>query len=147
MKHKLNPILFTLFILPLIGLTLGWFVQPAQAGSGLPPRDFPRTQTGGDDDDNDEPVGAYLNLTAPDAPFVAWAIVQWQDSGGNWHDVEGWRGWLSDSSHWWVHPKDFSTGPFRWVITQGIQGPIWQVSQPFNLPPAGAKIVQVTVKP
>ena len=143
MKHKPDPILF---ILLFIGLALLWFVQPALAGPGLPPRDFPKNQTGGDDD-NDKLVGAYLALIAPDAPFDAWAIVQWQDSAGNWHDVEGWRGWLSDSSRWWVHPRDFGTGPFRWVVTQGIQGPVWQISQPFNLPAEGTEVVQVILEP
>jgi hypothetical protein len=38
--------------------------------------------------------GAYIELGIQDLLSGAWTVVQWQDTAGNWHDVEGWQGWL-----------------------------------------------------
>jgi hypothetical protein len=47
------------------------------------------------------PTGATIALVLRFGPLwpqanVAWqdlwTVVQWQDRGGNWHDVEGWQG-------------------------------------------------------
>jgi hypothetical protein len=74
-----------------------------------------------------------------------WTVVQWQDAWGDWHTVEGWQGELDGvaiddagvvSGHktWWVAEKDFGTGPFRWMVSQGKGGPLLAASQPFDLP-------------
>ncbi len=91
---------------------------PVLAESGLPDRKPPTADDGGRDDSG--PLGTHIELVAPEHAG-AWSVVQWQDSAGNWHDVEGWRGTLDSQGYirWWVDAKDFGTGPFRWVITGG----------------------------
>ncbi|MDX1521426.1 MAG: hypothetical protein R3264_07350, partial [Anaerolineae bacterium] len=62
----------------------------ASAGPELPPRDpLDKVQDGGGGGGDGDSVGAYIVLQTDRG---AWAVVQWQDSAGNWHDVEGWRG-------------------------------------------------------
>jgi hypothetical protein len=120
------------------------FSIPVQAENPLPPRDTTpaahKPSTGG-------PTGASIELAAPRAPDGAAAVVQWQDSAGGWQDVTGWQGAISDSSRWWVHPKDFGTGPFRWVVTTGADTTAWGVSEPFHLPSAANVLLQIAVNP
>jgi hypothetical protein len=46
-----------------------------------------------------------------------------------------------------VHEKDFGDGPFRWVVTQGKDGPVLGASRAFNLPGGANETVRVTVSP
>jgi hypothetical protein len=151
MKHKRNTLIVMLCLSLLVALTLVWQAGSAQAGPDLPPRSPVPTPKPGDHDqaknDNDALVGAYIELSAPDAPAGAWAVVQWQDNDGGWHNVEGWQGALPDSSRWWVHPKDFNTGAFRWVIEQRPGEAIWGMSEPFNLPGHHHQTLQLTISP
>lgn len=139
--------------LTLIALVVGmWLLAvqtppPAYAGAGLPPRDTPVPPPPDDKDKDGPPVGATIELIAPDAPAGAWTVVQWQDSAGGWHDVEGWRGSLANSHRWWVHPKDFGTGPFRWVVMVGPGGTVLKVSEPFHLPNGANETTLMTVEP
>lgn len=124
-------------------------VPPTLAGPNLPPRDTPApAEPGGDDrSDPDRPLGTYLELHLNQPPAGVWTVVQWQDSAGNWHDVEGWQG-VPDADggkRWWVAAKDFGTGPFRWVVQQGPGDPLLGMSAPFHLPAGAAEIMQVTV--
>ena len=140
---------FTVILLAVGLVALAGQAPSATAGSGggLPSRETP-TPRPGNDDKNDKggpPAGAYIELAAPDVPAGAWATVQWQDSSGGWHDVEGWQGWKYNSSRWWVHPRDFSSGPFRWVVAQGPGGPVARSSAPFTLPGEAGQGVRVTV--
>ena len=121
-----------------------------QAGPTLPPREPPTTPTPSADKDKggkDKPAGAYIELQTQIASAGAWSVVQWQDSAGGWHDVEGWRGPLADSNNrrWWVAAKDFGAGPFRWAVTQGQGGSLLGVSAPFNLPSGVNEMLQVVV--
>jgi hypothetical protein len=122
--------------------------RPVQAG-GLPPRDTPTPQLvhEGKHDKAGPPAGAYIELIAPAMPVGAWAVVQWQDSNRGWHDVEGWQGEVATSSRWWIHPKDFGTGPFRWVVMTRSDGLLWAVSASFNLPSLPSQTVQVVASP
>ena len=61
-------------------------------------------------------------------------MVQWQDTIGDWQNVEGWQGNVTDYWRWWVHPKDFGTGPFRWVIFKASDGATIGSSELFTLP-------------
>jgi hypothetical protein len=146
MNYKRNILIAVLGLSLIVALALAWSTVPVQAGPELPPRDPLPIQpppSGDDDDDDDRTVGAYIELEAPAGAAGAWAVVQWQDRAGNWHDVAGWRGTMVNSSHWWVHPKDFGTGPFRWVVRQGPDGPVVQMSEPFNLPGRAGETIRV----
>jgi hypothetical protein len=137
-------------LITVVSLGLWLAFTPVQTGA-LPPRpeDVPSVVAGDGDDEGDQPVGAHIVLKAPLAPVGAWTVVQWQDSAGDWHDVEGWRGTLDASGYrrWWVDAKDFGTGPFRWVVSQGADGPVLSLSPPFNLPSEAGQVLPMTVSP
>jgi hypothetical protein len=133
-----------------IGLLLGLVLPPApvQADVELPPRDQQPTPTPvRDEEDDDGPAGAHLVLHVPDAAPGVWAVVQWQDSTGGWHTVEGWQGALeAEGRHtWWVAAKDFGTGPFRWLLTRGQGGETLGVSQAFHLPGQAGHTLEVSL--
>lgn len=137
-------LILTVLALALLAL-LAWQSTPVQADSPLPPRELPApAQPRKDKPNKDEPVGAYIELIVPDAPGGAWAVVQWQDSAGGWQDVTGWQGPVA-SSRWWVHPKDFGSGPFRWLVSQGQGGVELGASQPFELPALANQTIQISV--
>lgn len=153
MNNNINLLSFRLaFMVAAITLMMGlaWSVvgTPAQARTGLPDRNTP-TPTNDDDDDDGQagPVGAYIELHLNGGLANGWAVVQWQapDSGG-WHEVEGWRGPLPGNTQWWVHPKDFGTGPFRWAIYDGPGGKLLGASEPFNLPSGANQVIKVEVE-
>ena len=112
-------------------------VDVAQAA--LPPRHQHRAAQ------VDKPVGAYLQLNSSPAGAGSWAVVQWQDSAGGWHDVKGWRGDIHSSQHWWVAARDFGKGPFRWAVTDGPDGRVLGASQSFQLPDTANQTLMVTV--
>jgi len=91
-------------------LSLVWMTQ---AVSALPPR--PDTRA---------PVkGASIELHVEGLGPDMWAVVQWLDGLGEWHDVDGWRGELEEQRvTWWVSPKHFGDGPFRWVVYRSADG-------------------------
>ena len=71
-------------------------------------------------------------------------------------NVTGWYGALDDvnvNAHgsvtgektWWVAPRDFDTGPIRWLVTAGNSRTSLAVSDPFTLPARSANTVDVTV--
>ena len=134
----------------LFGLT--WPLLIAKAGPTLPPRKVPpsNVQPGSDNDDDDGgPVGAYIELhTQPVMPGV-WSVVQWQDSDGHWHNVDGWQGDLDSTGtrRWWVEAKDFNTGPFRWQIFNGPDDQLLATSTTFTLPHEANKVLEVEVSP
>jgi hypothetical protein len=78
-----------------------------------------------------------------------WAAVQWQDAGGRWHDVEGWRGTLDDGASgvgrkvWWVAERDLGTGPFRWIVLHGNGGDLLAGSESFYLPGTAGETIPV----
>jgi hypothetical protein len=85
-----------------------------------------------------------------------WAVVQWQDLSGAWHDVEGWQGTLDGVEVgengavvglklWWVAEPDLGTGPFRWRVTYGQEGRLLGTSAPFHLPSAANTTLPVVV--
>jgi hypothetical protein len=126
-------------------LLLAWAPLPTQAGPELPPRATPTpTPRAGDDRDRQQPIGAFLQLHVQGAPDGVWAVVQWQDSAENWHDVEGWRGTLdAGQKTWWVAQRDFGKGPFRWAVYQGQGGELLATSNVFNLPSFAEEVKRV----
>lgn len=95
----------------------------------------------------DESLGAYIELHVVSAPAGAWAVVQWQDSVGNWHNVDGWQNALATGKNirWWVAPKDFGRGPFRWAVTESPGECLLAVSSPFTLPDEANEMLQITL--
>jgi hypothetical protein len=142
-KQKLYAIL-------LIGAALLMAVMmllpsPTQA---LPPRQTatPTPTSSPERSRDDAPTGSHIALHVTFEQAGLWTVVQWQDSAGNWHDVEGWRGTLDEGQKvWWVAQKDFGTGPFRWVVYQSQGGKLLGSSVPFNLPAFPNQTMQVTV--
>ncbi len=153
MNHKNHQTIFWLALtLTLISvLLLAWPPPlPTQAGLGLPPREtpIPSRPPGDDDDRDDKPVGAHIVLLVPSAPAGVWTIVQWQDSAGGWHDIEGWQGTLDegDQKMWWLAPNLFGKGPFLWLVYQRPKGDkLLATSDSFYLPDAAGKKVWVEV--
>jgi len=93
------------------------------------------------------PTGAHIVLQVDGTAARLWTIVQWMDAQGDWHDVTGWRGDLDDEHHktWWVHPRDFGTGPFRWIVLEDPHGPMLAASAPFHLPTVSRETMRVDI--
>jgi hypothetical protein len=145
----LRPYLYLLGLAAALALLLTWPLA-SQAGNGLPPRQPPTptpSQDKDDDDDDGSPPGAYIELAVTSPQAGLWSGVQWQDSRGGWHEVEGWQGSLSSggSRRWWVAAKDFGTGPFRWLVRSRAGGPVVGASADFYLPQAVGETVRVAV--
>lgn len=134
-------------IISVVGLLA--LAGPPAPTYALPTRETPTPTPPPDDRDGGPPVGAYIELQATGARPDAWTVVQWQDSDESWHDVEGWQGMLEKNGgrRWWVAARDFGSGPFRWVITQGSGGSVLGVSQHFSLPSNANQVVTVAVSP
>jgi hypothetical protein len=87
------------------------------------------------------------------APYTqsVWTVVQWQDSSGAWQAVTGWQGQLDELGQasykkWWVAPKDFGSGPFRWAVynlTSNQTDTLIAVTAPFNLPTQSYQVLEV----
>jgi len=152
MNHKKYQTIFWFtFTLALISvLLLAWRPLPTQAGPDLPPRKPPpAAQPSDDDDDQDEePVGAHIVLQVPPALPGVWTIVQWQDTAGGWHDIDGWQGTLDegDQKMWWLGPGLLGKGPFRWLVYQSTKGDkLLATSDSFYLPDAEGEKLWVEV--
>jgi uncharacterized repeat protein (TIGR01451 family) len=135
--------------------------RPDDPENQLPPRpepepvEQPGVQGNGqssshDDEDHDyAPLGSHVALLVDSAQVGLWAVVQWQDGAGNWHDVEGWQGELEDGAQdWWVASRDFGAGPFRWVVYQDQgKSTVLAESQAFELPSGPDESVRVSLSP
>lgn len=148
-KHSLIlPLLLAFGLFSFVGLTLA----PPPVKAMLPPRYTPTPVVVDDTgDDPDEPAGAAIELHVNTAPAGLWSVVQWQDSAGDWREVEGWRGTLDAGGYiqWWVAPADFGKGPFRWSVYHHQGGRLRAESEPFYLPRQAGEItrVQLTLEP
>ena len=133
--------------------------RPARADSGvLPPR--PTVEVA-----SSSPVGGFIRLRIAFPSSWSWTAhpwqathtqVQWQTGEGDWVNVTGWHGALDDvdvdadgsvtgAKTWWVAPRDFGTGPFRWLVTAGNSGTALAASEPFTLPARSANTVSIDV--
>lgn len=131
---------------------IGWLVignwqAPAQAGM-LPPPRATLTPTPAP-----ASAGTYIELRLPTDNLYLWTVVQWQDTVGGWHDVDGWRGPLDTiNDHkgdkiWWVLPYSYGDGPCRWLVYERAGGRLLATSQPFYLPVANQHvIVEVVIR-
>jgi hypothetical protein len=90
-------------------------------------------------------TGGGIELSVSGAVGTIYAVVQWQDGLGGWHDVEGWRGQVEESHVlWFVSERDFGTGPFRWMVYDD-QGPL-ATSESFNLPENKGVVERIAVQ-
>ncbi len=114
-------------------VSLVWMAQVVLA---LPPRPDPGA-----------PVkGASIELHVEGLEPDMWAVVQWLDGLGEWHDVDGWRGELEEQRvTWWVSPEHFGDGPFRWMVYRGSDGEVLATSESFDLPAGHGHLTRVAV--
>ena len=151
-KARWAVIIGTMLSLMIISSLFGlaWPLMQVQAGPTLPPREPPPpvSPPEEEDDGDDRPIGAYIELLpVQKTPAGAWSVVQWQDKAGEGHNVEGWQGVLDQNGgqRWWVAEKDFGKESFRWLVTQGSDGPVLGASASFNLPAGANETVLVKV--
>ena len=146
-RARFLVILGTMLALTLVSTLFGLVWPPllTQAGPTLPPREPPPKDS--PDGDDNAPLVATIELQVQPAQEGLWTVVQWEDSNGDWHDVEGWRGHLDEKGKkmWQVAEKDFGTGPFRWVLYQGQGGLELGASDPFFLPRQANEVVLVVL--
>jgi hypothetical protein len=139
-----------LALLCALGFLLSPLAAPTHAGfDPLPPRSTPTSVPVHPSDNHnvsgDSLVG-WIELYAQPAQAGLWGAVQWCDSAGGWHDVEGWKGSVDTGfQSWGVFPSEFGRGPFRWVVSQGSGGKIVGESAQFNLPAQQKETVTVRV--
>lgn len=134
-------LLASAFAIVAVSLIFTLALTAAVPAQDLPPR--PPTPT----PERSPLRGAFITLRAWNASPDAWTVVQWQDALGDWHDVEGWRGRLDDKGGaektWWVAPRDFETGPFRWLVYAEPDGELLGASDAFYLPERTGQVVTV----
>jgi hypothetical protein len=125
---------------------------PPRPGAELPPRPGapspapPAVIHTADRSKSGSPAGAYIELMGLPNNSEYWTVVQWQDRQGDWHNVDGWQGTLENScKKWWVNARDFGTGPFRWVVYLGQNGPEAGRSDSFLMPHVAMQTQQVAV--
>lgn len=119
------------------------------AVADLPPRPTVEPTPTSEPSENERRPGATIELHAPAAPADTWTVVQWRDAQGDWHDVDGWQGYLDDGEgvkRWWVAPADFQTGPFRWVLAETRGGEVQETSVAFDLPQRSHQVVVVVIE-
>ena len=120
-------------VLLLVVLSLSW---PLGA-LALPPRPEPTPTP-------NPHVGAGIELSVSGAASPYYAVVQWQDGLGGWHDVDSWRGEVeNDHVLWYVSSDLFGKGPFRWVVYKGEE--TLGISESFDMPAGTNTLVHVAV--
>jgi hypothetical protein len=93
------------------------------------------------------PPGGFIELRVAPLQENLWTEIQWRGVGDAWHDVDGWRGTPDEAGvvRWYVGPEHLGEGPFRWLVYDGMDGPLLGVSAPFDLPEQARQVVVVTV--
>lgn len=125
------------FLLSCVFFVLALLSTPAVAELPIRPDDTPTPKP-------PEPRGGAIELFVTRAAQPVYAIVQWQDGLGGWHNVDGWRGRVEDNRVLWFVPEDmFGDGPFRWVLYDEQE--TLATSDPFSLPTFSGQIVRVSV--
>ncbi len=121
----------------LCGLLLAMLLLPPNPSAvhALPPRPTPVTATPTAVPSAHVREGGLIELHIHPLQIGLWTLIQWQDARGQWHDVDGWQGTPDgDLQIWWVAPRDFGKGPFRWQVYQSRGGRLLAASPSFSLP-------------
>ena len=148
-KRRRQIALWMVLIVPCVVIAV---VLMAQSALADPPRPEPTPTSSASWPERPKPTptpklpsqGGAILLSVSGAASPYYAVVQWQDGLGEWHDVDGWRGEVKDDRVlWYVAPKDFGTGPFGWVVYNDQE--IIGISESFYLPTDHGQIVQVVV--
>ena len=148
MKSTFSAIVLVLLLLA--GATLWGSVAPAAAAPDLPPRPTltPTPDLSPQPTLTPMPENLARIVLAATAYEQGWTVVQWQGGDGAWHDVNEWREQVAAGQvRWRVAPKDFNTGPFRWLVYDDDTGEVLGVSPPFTLPSSPSHWVTVEVSP
>lgn len=139
-------------VMLVLGLLCGlvimtWLAVPSQSSvHALPPRPTPATPTPTAVPASYVREGGLIELHVHPIQTGLWTLIQWQDARSQWHDVDGWRGTLDgDFQVWWVAPRDFGKGPFRWQIYQSYGGRLLATSYSFSLPQRTGVTVRIDV--
>ena len=91
-------------------------------------------------------AGAGIALSVTGAAEPCFAVVQWQDGLGAWHDVDGWRGQVEGGYVLWFVSADLlGAGPFRWQVYT-TEGETLGSSEPFDMPLYKGTIVRVIIE-
>jgi hypothetical protein len=135
-------ILFKKLVL-LLGLlltTILWFALASPVVAELPPRPPIEPKH-----EQPQPQGAAIRLWIENSAPSLWTEIQWQDTQGNWHKVDGWRGTLDDDNtkQWWVGPEIFAAGPFRWLVYDTEGGTLVASSLEFYLPVTNRQLIDI----
>jgi hypothetical protein len=95
-------------------------------------------------------VGGWIQVRVANGSGQ-WTVVQWQDSAGNWNNVEGWRGAFDTvvngvgTKTWWIEQPLFGAPNFRWVVYEPGSGEVLGQSQPFSMPQENRQTVTVEI--
>lgn len=144
----------------MVAMFFGWQAlasKPVSGQVGPPPRptvtprptatDVPTPAATSKPKPQKPPVAVLLLEVQPAQTGLA-SVVQWQDFQEDWHDVDGWRGVVSDGQTiWWVEEKDWGTGPFRWLVYEEESESVVAESSPFDLPidKSEPKVIQIVL--
>src|SRR5512143_1602836 len=116
-------------------MTMSLLTPNQTSVQALPPRPTPATVTPTAAPSSYVREGGLIELHVHPLQTGLWTLIQWQDARGQWHDVDGWQGTLDgDLQVWWVAPRDFGKGPFRWQVYRSYGGSLLATSQAFSLP-------------
>lgn len=92
--------------------------------------------------------GGFIQLSIDNVREGLWTQVQWLAGDGNWYNVNGWGGKLTDSLNvlWFVGKDHLGAEPaFRWQVYDGEGGALLTTSGEFHLPTNTRETVYMTV--
>jgi len=121
---------------------------PARPGDWEKPVDdssHPSAPANGNE--NGDENGGYIALHIKPYHQEYWSEVEWTDKAGVWHVVEGWRSQSRQGIvRWFVEPKDFGKGLFRFHIYERENGLSLGVSEPFHLPTQASQVEDIELQ-
>ncbi|MCB8944290.1 MAG: hypothetical protein H6658_11115 [Ardenticatenaceae bacterium] len=92
--------------------------------------------------------GGFIQLTLQGLRAGLWTQVQWLAGDGQWYDVNGWAGHLTENNDvlWFVGQNHLGAQPtFRWLVYDAEGGTLLATSDGFLLPTAAKETIHVTI--